>query len=215
MCDFDGKLIAWMDRELPAEEAARIECHVDACAECRARLEKYERVSVELDAFCDEFVEACDRRAPMRRWLPTTAIGAAAAVVLALFLAWPRPHAVSQASRAPEKVTGATPLDAPNGAPAPAHPVHRAHRAQGLVTVRSRIQVFNAGTPPAQNQRAYVQSDEPVIQIAIPADEMFPPGAVPAGVNFAADLTISADGTVERLRLHPRLAGFERRTTEP
>ena len=53
------------------------------------------------------------------------------------------------------------------------------------------------------------------IQIAIPADEMFPPGAVPEGIHFVADLTIAPDGSAERLQLRPRLAGFERRTTQP
>ena len=28
MCDFSGKLIAWLDRELPASEAADVERHV-------------------------------------------------------------------------------------------------------------------------------------------------------------------------------------------
>jgi hypothetical protein len=32
---------------------------------------------------------------------------------------------------------------------------------------------------------------------------------------FSADLTISADGSPERLRLRPQLAGFERRTDQP
>jgi hypothetical protein len=54
-----------------------------------------------------------------------------------------------------------------------------------------------------------------MIQIAIPADEMFPPGAVPEGMHFVADVTIAADGSAEQLRLRPRLAGFERRTTQP
>jgi hypothetical protein len=66
-----------------------------------------------------------------------------------------------------------------------------------------------------QNQNAYLQPDEPMIRIAIPADEMFPPGAVPEGIHFVADLTIAADGSAERLLLRPRLAGFERRATLP
>jgi hypothetical protein len=57
--------------------------------------------------------------------------------------------------------------------------------------------------------------DEPMIQIAIPADEMFPPGAVPEGMHFVADMTIAPDGSADRLQLRPRLAGFERRTTKP
>ena len=28
MCEFSGKLIAWLDRELPASEAADVERHV-------------------------------------------------------------------------------------------------------------------------------------------------------------------------------------------
>jgi hypothetical protein len=54
-----------------------------------------------------------------------------------------------------------------------------------------------------------------MIQIAFPADEMFPPGAVPEGMHFVADVTISPDGSAERLRLRPRLAGFERSTIQP
>jgi hypothetical protein len=77
------------------------------------------------------------------------------------------------------------------------------------------VQIENAIAAPAQSQNVYFLPDEPVVQIAIPADEMFPPGAVPEGIHFAADLTIAADGSVERLRLRPRLAGFERRTTQP
>jgi hypothetical protein len=49
----------------------------------------------------------------------------------------------------------------------------------------------------------------PHVEIAIPADAMFPPGAAPPGMSFAADLTISADGSAERLGLRPRLAEFE------
>jgi hypothetical protein len=41
------------------------------------------------------------------------------------------------------------------------------------------------------------------IQITIPGDAMFPPGAVPDGVNFVADLTIAADGAPQEIRLRP------------
>jgi anti-sigma factor RsiW len=44
---------------------------------------------------------------------------------------------------------------------------------------------------------------EPAIQIAIPAAAMFPPGAVPEGLTFIADVTIAADGSAQRLRLRP------------
>ena len=37
MCDFSGNLVAWMDGELAGDEAAEVERHVEACAECRER----------------------------------------------------------------------------------------------------------------------------------------------------------------------------------
>jgi hypothetical protein len=43
----------------------------------------------------------------------------------------------------------------------------------------------------------------PALEIAIPAEAMFPPGAVPEGVSFTADLTIGADGSAQRVRLLP------------
>jgi hypothetical protein len=41
---------------------------------------------------------------------------------------------------------------------------------------------------------------------------MFPPGAVPEGINFVAELSIAQDGSAQRLRLQPRLVGWERRS---
>jgi len=76
------------------------------------------------------------------------------------------------------------------------------------------VQIENSIAEPLHNQYDDSLGDESVIQIAIPADEMFPPGAVPEGMQFAADLTIAADGSAKRLRLQPRLSGFERRTTQ-
>jgi hypothetical protein len=43
----------------------------------------------------------------------------------------------------------------------------------------------------------------PAIRIAIPADEIFPPGAVPEGVAYIANLSLAADGSVQGLRLQP------------
>jgi hypothetical protein len=42
---------------------------------------------------------------------------------------------------------------------------------------------------------------EPAIQIAIPGDAMFPPGALPEGVSFVAELSVAADGSPERIHL--------------
>jgi hypothetical protein len=39
------------------------------------------------------------------------------------------------------------------------------------------------------------------VQIAIPAEAMFPPGAMPKGLNFVAELSIAPDGSVKQVRL--------------
>jgi hypothetical protein len=51
--------------------------------------------------------------------------------------------------------------------------------------------------------------------MAIPADAVFPPGAVPEGVSFTADVSIGPDGSAQQIRFRPLMAGLERRTTEP
>jgi hypothetical protein len=68
-------------------------------------------------------------------------------------------------------------------------------------------------SPAAQTQVAGALPEESMIRIAIPAEEMFPPGAVPEGMNFVADVTIAPDGSAERIRLRPQLAAFERSTS--
>jgi hypothetical protein len=60
-------------------------------------------------------------------------------------------------------------------------------------------------------QIANWQPTERAIQISIPAESMFPPGAIPEGVNFVADLSIAADGSAEQVRLRPRLIEVQRR----
>jgi hypothetical protein len=43
----------------------------------------------------------------------------------------------------------------------------------------------------------------PAIQIAFPAEAIFPPGAVPQGFDFVADVSIAADGSAQQLNLRP------------
>jgi anti-sigma factor RsiW len=45
MCEYSGRLIAWLDRELPDQEATNVEWHVGQCAECRKAVSEYEDVS--------------------------------------------------------------------------------------------------------------------------------------------------------------------------
>jgi hypothetical protein len=210
MCDYSGKLIAWLDRELPEDEAAAAERHLDACSECRAAVDAYKRVSSEIEEYCDAAISSnMRRREPL--WVPVVSAVGAVAAVIALFLVWPRTP-VQPPLFHPSQVeeSGSVAVIA-EGLPAPVHSIQKIHRHHAVTLVESH----EANPAFAQSQNANGFPDEPVIQIAIPADEMFPPGAVPEGMHFAADLTISADGSAERLRLRPRLAGFERRTTQP
>jgi anti-sigma factor RsiW len=210
MCDFSRKLIAWMDRELPEEEAAAVERHLEACSECRSEVEAYKRVSGEFDAYCDEAMTSNVRHGDLR-WLPAvSAVGAVAAVV-ALFFVWPRTPFQPPAFQPSKVVVSVSAADTTEGLPARVRPIQKIHRRQ----VVTPVQIHNTIVPTVQNQDAYIPTNEPMIQIAIPADEMFPPGSVPEGMHFAADLTIAPDGSAERLHLRPRLASFERRSTQP
>jgi anti-sigma factor RsiW len=210
MCDFSGKLIAWLDHELPAEETAAVERHLEACSECRCRVDAYKRVSSEFEAYCDDTIASNVRRkAP--RWIPAVSAAGVVAAVVVLFLAFPRTRVQRPAFDPPRVAAAASPTVVAKGLPALVRSVHRVHRQHAVAPVQNQ----NENSALAQNQNAYSLPDEPVIQIAIPAEEMFPPGAVPEGMHFVADVTIAADGSAERLRLRPRLAGFERRTTQP
>ena len=91
MCDFSGHLVAWMDGELARDEAAAVEQHVQACAECRERVAAYEEVSRGFAAYYDatlQTAEATQTKTPRKfpRWVPVVAAAAAAAAVLLLVL---------------------------------------------------------------------------------------------------------------------------------
>jgi len=210
MCEFSGKLIAWLDRELPAEEASEVERHFAGCSECRSDADAYKRVSGEFDAYCDAAVAASGPRG-VPRWAPVVLGAGAVAALVALCLAMPRMRVEPSASHSPQAALAASPAVVAAAVPASLSSIHRFHR-QRAVTPAS---IGNANLAPVQTEDAVFLPEEPMIQIAIPVDEMFPPGAVPEGLHFVADLSIAADGSAERLRLRPRLAGFERSTTQP
>jgi len=159
MCEYSGKLIAWLDRELQEDEAINVRWHVGQCAECRQAVKAYEEVS---RAFLPCYEAAMAAKG--RSWWPRTLalMGTAAAILLA-FAVWPRPA---------EKLT----LRAPAAQPAPAMAFERPTPATVLVRARR-----------AAPQRVWI-AEEPVVEIALPADALFPPGAVPAGFSFIADV---------------------------
>lgn len=180
MCDYSGKLVAWMDRELPDNEAADVERHIVACAECRGRIDAYEQVSASFAAYCDA---AVGQKTPsrLRHWVPVLSGVAAAAVLALVFMR----ASIKQIPVHPQAAEAA-PAIVREAAPMPVKTLHRRRPV-------SPVKVANAGW----------RLPEPAIQIVIPAEAMFPPGAVPEGINFIAELDIAADGSAQGLRLQP------------
>ena len=195
MCDHSGKLVAWLDGELGNDEMAELERHISACGKCRSQLESYQHVSARFDAYCDAVLSAKAHRRTLPRRVPVlTAVAIAATLVLGLLRA--RVPAVAPLSVQVQTQT-APPPSVVEKVPAsvPSKTVHPPPAAA-------------ASTP---RQTANWQPTERAIQISIPAESMFPPGAVPEGLNFLADLSIAADGSAEQIRLRPRLMEVERR----
>jgi hypothetical protein len=173
-------LVAWMDRELPDNEAADAERHVRDCSECRRRVDTYKQVSRAFVEHCDAVMEGTTSRRPS--WVP--ALASATAAVAVLFLVF-QPASVKQIPVRPP-MAGASPAIILETAPKPVKTVHR-----------------RRGIPPAKTPNATWVLPEPAIQIAIPVEAMFPPGAVPEGITFIADVSMAADGSVQGLRLQP------------
>jgi len=241
MCDFSGKLIAWMDGELPEGEATFVERHLDGCAGCRSRLAAYRQASSAFDAYCDASTVwkgaavAPEARRGAPQWMPM-AVGVAAAIaaVAALLLALPR-HRGGQGPVTTAATTAASissvPAPSKSAASATTAPSKQEVGSASLSTVEpataTRVKVTRREHVAAAKlvnhtlpMHGSVQSAEllparPAIEIAIPSDAMFPPGSVPEGVSFVADVTLGADGSAERLRLEPQLVRSERRATRP
>ncbi len=211
MCECSRKLIARMDRELPEAEAREVERHLATCSECRDRVAAYKTVSSELDAYCDAALAASARRG-MPRWAPAACVAAAVVAGVALFVALPRTRVSPPAFHQPSQTAvAALPAAGPEEVPSVASRLPKVHPRRAAATA----QLPNGNRGLAQTQDASFLPNGPAIEIAFPADDMFPPGAVPEGMHFVADVTIGPDGSAERLRLRPRLAGFQRRTIEP
>jgi Putative zinc-finger len=240
MCDFSGKLIAWMDGELSERDAADVERHVSACGKCRELLPAYKQASGAFEAYCEATFAGGTRRAGVLRQalVSCVAAGVAVAVVIAVLLLWPRERVARTPARlAPAAGTMHEAEEGTSGRSVEAPAAIRARAEAALPAVRtgktaekarrtyaslvspkqspgSQRQIMPTPEPsPRQSVDAFAAG--PPIRIDIPADAMFPPGAFPPGMTFSADLTISADGSAERLGLRPRLAGFERRSNQP
>jgi hypothetical protein len=203
MCDYSGKIIAWLDRELDGGEMTDVERHVGQCVECRTQLRAYEQVSKTFRAYCDEVMAASlHRKVPRRVAVLSGAAAVAVAVAAALLVVFSYTHLKTR--DLPPSVKADPPASIVVTTPAPTS-----------LVVLSKAVHRHAAPARARTQNANWLPVRPAIEIAIPADSMFPPGAVPEGVNFIADLSIAPDGSTQQIRLQPRLIGFERRVIQP
>jgi hypothetical protein len=168
-----------MDRELPDNEAADVELHVRDCSECRRRVDSYEEVSRGCVAYFDAAIGQ-KTRSRLPRWVPVLLSSAAAAAMLLLVF---QPANIEEIPVQP-RVADAAPAVVLETV---ARPVKKGHRRRMIAPVK----------PPNTN----LALAEPAIQIAIPVEAMFPPGAVPEGITFIADVSMAADGSVQGLRL--------------
>jgi anti-sigma factor RsiW len=218
MCDFTEKLMAWVDKELSDNDAAAVERHLQGCPECRDRLDTYRRVSGAFDRYCDAYCDAVTAPKPGRkltRRVLTISGGVAVAAAVAMFFLLAARWRVQPAARGavpiPEVIDAAKALplgQVAQPAPAVIRPVARIER-------RKRAEQVKQAAVQRQNEDTNLPVSEPAVEIAIPADAIFPPGAVPEGVGFTADVTIAPDGSARQVRLRPQLTEFERRPTRP
>jgi hypothetical protein len=194
MCKYSGKLIAWLDHELDSVSMAEMAQHLTLCGECKTQVELFEQTSKTINAYYDAVVAIERRRFPSRAGMLVAA--GIAAIAASIFFFLPRTRV------APPAVTSSLPTSpavvVTESALSPAKIAHRQH-----------------ARPQMQNPDSSSQLAEPAIEIAISAESMFVPGAIPEGVSFTADLSLRADGSAKQIRLQPRLIGFEGRTTQP
>jgi hypothetical protein len=187
MCEFSDRLIAWLDGELPVDEAAAIESHLVGCADCRERASAYEEASALFTAYRDAAArERMNRPRPAQPWLP---IAGAVAAALAIFLIAPRQPAADETARPLANARGSE-------MPKPSH-----DRKEAVIQRMTARRHRARPRMPAQN--AAWAPDVPMVPIAIPADALFAPGAIPDGIDFLAELSFAADGSPRGLRLRP------------
>ena len=218
MCDFAEKLMAWLDQELPDDDAANMERHLQRCRECRDRVEAYRHVIGTFDRYCDAYCDALSAPNPSRRLsrpVLTISGGVAVAAAVAMFFLPP------VRSRVQPPAPGAAPIPTVIDVARTLPPAHAAPPARTVIRPVARIE-RRKGAEHVKQAAAQRQSEEmswlasaPAVEIAIPADAIFPPGAVPEGVGFTADVMIAPDGSAQQVRLHPQFTELERRPTRP
>ncbi len=198
MCEHSEKLMAWLDHELQNDQMAHVQQHIEACAECQCQLDAFHQASSAFSAYRDAVLASYSPRR-MPRWVPALSAATALATAAALFLFFHSTR-VEPPLAPPLSVQAAPPAALLEKAPVP---------------LRSKTIHRRRASSPAPAQAPNLAPTEPAIQISLPVESMFAPGAVPEGISFTADVSIAADGSAQQIQLRPRMIGFERRPVQP
>jgi len=182
MCDPEAKLVAWLDGELPEEEAAAVEAHVRECQTCRSRMTAYKKVSEDFHRYCEAVFEAGTRRRTLP-WIPVLATAAAVIICFAFYYR----------TRVAPPAPAFAPVVRAQPAPIPT-PVAVAGPAPGKAARHKPT--FS----PPKPRRPQWEPSETSVEIAIPAESIFAPGAVPEGMRLIGELRIGPDGSVRQVR---------------
>ena len=204
MCEYARKLVAYLDHELSADEALALELHLQGCQRCREQMFEYRQVSATFNDYCAAMATAGTQRLKQRRVPLWTA---AAAVLLLATLG-----AVIQ--RVPRQTLSPTNVPALASQVALPTQVTARPRSETLPTTTKSIHRRHRTRPALPATENWLPS-EPSIQVAIPADAVFPPGAVPDGVSFTAVVNIGLDGSAQPVHFHQRMSGLEGSTKQP
>jgi anti-sigma factor RsiW len=214
MCEFEKNLIAWIDGELETDAALEVERHLNLCKSCSAKVSQYREVSGAFAAY-HAAVPVEKNQSGFRRRAGAAALVVAAAIIL--WMLWPP---IQEFQLQPPKTaeppvmafeipppSSVAPLSA--GLPAPVNSAPHQPAVKAVASRQADSQSRAARQNRAwQNQavrqnQAVSQGLEPFVEIAIPADALFAPGAVPPGFAFTADLSIGGDGAPRVLRVQP------------
>ena len=223
MCEFSQRLVAWLDGELSDGAAAEMERHVRECGQCRGRLDAYRQVSEAFDGYCNAQGNATLSAKPGRISTGSARAVSGAAAIAAIagaffLLAGHLRQSPLRTSAAMSRSAGASPsiqtaAEQParqSTAPAPLRSTTRLERGKGAEHMSHALPGRRLEAPqPEEDTNPFPGA--PAIEIAIPGDAIFPPGAAPPGVSFTADVMIAPDGSAQQIRLRPQLTQFERR----
>ena len=185
MAETHPNLVAWFDGELSDNEAAAVARHIASCVACSRQSTVIREASADLQLYCDATFTKAAHGPRVRRWVPVFAALAALAA-MAILLALPRKRPGTQTPiSSPVAAVLPAPIQRQDLQPPAAHKVSRRNRAV------SGISKPVASWPAADT----------AIEIAIPADAVFAPGALPEGTRLFAEMRIGPDGSLREIRL--------------